>query len=173
MNGRHAQIILAMAICYCLFFLGSCRTVPNILDTTKTDLIAVDVMQTQTEIVSTGKDIEATISDIKTITDDAKVTGEIPKEKVVKVVEYVDRSASQVKTLNETISKQTVQITVLEKSRITDNQDSSKLIAEKQTEIDKQKIKASIYFKWALIATVIALVLSGILWLPKLLKLIL
>ena len=172
MNGRNERTILAMVICYLCFILGSCRTVPAI-DTSKTDLLGVDVMQTQTEIVFTGKDLESTIDDIKTLTDDAKVTGEIQKDKVIKVVEYVDKSVVQVKALNEMISKQTGQISTLEKSRITDNSVASKAIADKQGEIDKEKIKASIFFRWALIATVIALALAGILWLPKLLKAIL
>lgn len=172
MNGRNERTILAMVICYLCFILGSCRTVPAI-DTSKTDLLGIDVMQTQTEIATSGKDLESTIDDIKAITDDAKVTGDIPKEKVVKVIEYVDKSASQVKALNEMISKQTGKISTLEKSRITDNADSSKAIADKQNEVDKAKIKASIFLRWALISTGIALVFAGILWFPKLLKLIL
>lgn len=162
----------AILLCTLCFLFAGCASAPSIIDTSKTDLLGVDVMQTQTDIAVSGKDIASTIDDLKVITDSAKETGEIPKEKVVKVIEYVDRSASQVKTLNETISKHTGQITSLEKSRITDNANASKVIAEKQTEIDKQKIKASIFLRWALIATGIALVLAGILWLPKLLKLI-
>lgn len=172
MNERNERTFLAMAVCYLCFILGSCRTVPAI-DTSKTDALFVDVIETQTEVITTGNDVANTIDDIKAITDDAKVSGEIPKEKVVKVIEYVDKSSIQVKALNEMISKQTGKISTLEKSRITDNADYAKAIADKQNEIDKAKIKASIFFRWALISTGIALILAGIIWLPKLLKAIL
>ena len=171
MNGTSKGLFYILLCGLLVSFVSSCRTVPSI-DTSKTDLIGVDVMQTQTEIATSGKDLATTIDDIKAITDDAKVSGEISKEKVIKVVEYVDKSAGQVKALNETIAKQTGQISTLEKSRITDNSVASKAIADKQGEIDREKTKASICFRWALIVTVISLVLAGILWLPKLLKLI-
>lgn len=172
MNGRHAQVILAMVVCYLCFILGSCRTMPDI-DTSKTDFIGIDIMQTQTEIAISGKDLASTIDNIKVITDETKISGEISKDKIVKVIECIDRSSIQVKTMNETIAKQTGQIASLEKSRISDNANASKVIADKQNEIDNTKIKASIFFRWALIASGIALVLAGILWLPKLLRLIL
>jgi len=130
-------------------------------------------MQTQTEIVSTGNDVANTIDDIKAITDGAKVTGEIPKEKVVTLIKYVDQSAEQIKAHNAVVKTLTGKISELERSRIADNSSASKAIADKQSEIDREKIKASIFFRWALIATGIALVLAGILWLPKLLKSIL
>ena len=172
MNERRISRFVFVLACLCAFAFSSCRTVPS-LDTSKTDLAGIEVMEMQTDIAVSGKDLASTIDDIKAITDDAKDSGELPKEKVIKVVEYVDKSATQVKALNETIAKQTGQITALEKSRITDNSAASKAIAEKQGEIDREKIKASIFFRWALIATGIALILAGILWLPKLLKLIL
>lgn len=172
MNERRIPRFVFILACLCAFAFSSCRTVPA-LDTSKTDLAGIEVMKTQTDIAVSGKDLASTIDDIKAITDSAKKSGELSKDKVIKVVEYVDRSSSQVKELNETITKQTGQISTLEKSRITDNSVASKAIADKQSEIDKAKIKASIFFRWALIATGIALVLAGILWLPKLLKLIL
>ena len=61
---------------------------------------------------------------------------------MVKVIEYVDKSSIQVKALNEMISKQTGKISTLEKSRITDNADYAKAIADKQNEIDKAKNKS-------------------------------
>lgn len=172
MNERRISRFVFILACLCIVAFSSCRTVPS-LDTSKTDLAGIEVMETQTDIAVSGKDLASTIDDIKTITDNAKETGDLSKDKVIKVVEYVDKSAVQVKALNETIAKQTGQISTLEKSRITDNSVASKAIADKQGEIDREKIKASIFFRWALISTVIAIVLAGILWLPKLLKLIL
>lgn len=170
MNGRNEKLVLVVLLC--LFAFNSCRTVTSI-DTSKTDEKFIDVIDSQTEVITSGKEIENTIDDIKVITDDAKATGEIPKDKVHTIIKYVDLSSEQIKDHNEKIKVLIGKITDLERSRITDNLEASKLIADKQTEIDKSKIKASIFFKWALIATVLALVLAGILWLPKLLKLIL
>ena len=171
MNDWKKYVLGVVLCCACLVF-NACRTV-TVLDTSKTDLAGIEVMETQTDIAVSGKELSATIDVIKTITDSAKDSGELTKEKVIKVIEYVDKSSSQVKSLNETISKQTAQISMLEKSRVNDNYKAEKAIAYKQGEIDKEKIKASIFLRWALIATGIALILAGILWLPKLLKLIL
>ena len=155
--------IFILLICFALV---SCHSVPAI-DTTKTDLLAIDVMETQTEIVSTGKDVEATISDIKEITDEAKTTGEIPKEKVTTLIKYVDLSAEQIKKHNEKTEKLTKKISELERSRIIDNSQNAKAIADKETQYQRDKVKASIFLKWALIATVCALVLAGFLFWPK------
>ena len=172
MNETANRGCMLLFACLFAFTLGSCKTIPTI-DTSKTDALFVDVIETQTEVITTGNDVANTIDDIKAITDDAKVTGEIPNEKVVTLIKYVDQSAEQIKAHNAVVKTLTTQITELERSRITDNTDASKAISEKQGEIDREKIKASIFFRWALIATGIALVLAGILWLPKLLKLIL
>ena len=173
MKNETRKTMLYIVLCVMFIFtFNSCKTLPIALDTSNTDTHAVDVMQTQTDITGSAKELESTIGNIKDITDTAKTTGELSKEKIVKVIEYVDKSSSQVKVLNETIAKQTEQIATLEKSRIEDNSSASKLVSNKQNQIDKEKIKASIFFRWALIATVIALVLAVVLWLPKLLKLI-
>ena len=172
MNEPAKRGIMLLSACLLALVLGSCRTVPAI-DTSKTDALFVDVIETQAEVITTGSDVANTIDDIKAITDDAKATGEIPKEKVITLIKYVDQSAEQIKAHNAVVKTLTDKITDLERSRITDNSNASKVIADKQGEIDREKIKASIFFRWALIATGIALVLAGILWLPKLLKLIL
>lgn len=154
-----------------VFIFASCRTVPIALDTSKTDKLFVDVIDTQSKVVDTGNEVASTIENIKDITDDAKTTGEISKEKVVTLIKYVDRSAEQIKEHNTIVNDLTRKIIELERYRISDNENASKVIAIKQNELDKAKIKASIFFKWALIATGLALVLAGILWLPKLVKL--
>ena len=168
---KKSGVIVLYILCV-LFAFISCQTVTPI-DTSKTDVLFVDVIETQTEVVSTGNNIANTIGDIKAITDDAKVTGEIPKEKVVTLIKYVDQSEEQIKAHNAVVKTLTGKITELERLRIADNSNASKAIADKQGEIDKEKIKASIFFRWALIASGIALALAGIMFLPKLLKLIL
>lgn len=154
-----------------VFILASCHTVPVALDTLKTDKLFVDVIDTQSKVVDTGNEVASTIDKVKDITDDAKTTGEIPKEKVVTLIKYVDQSSEQMKAHNATVTDLTSKITALERSRISDNEDASKVIASKQNEIDKEKIKASIFFKWALIATGIALFLACVIVLPKLVRL--
>lgn len=163
---------MLLLACLFAFTLGSCKTIPAI-DTSKTDALFFYVIETQTEVITTGNDVANTIDDIKAITDDAKATGEIPKEKVITLSKYVDQSAEQIKAHNAVVKTLTGKITELERSRINDNSNASKVIADKQSEIDREKIKASIFFRWALIATGIALVLAGMLWLPKVLKIIL
>jgi len=172
MNETAKRSCMLLLACMFAFTLGSCKTIPAI-DTSKTDGLFVDVIETQTEVITTGNDVANTIDDIKAITDDAKVTGEIPNEKVVTLIKYVDQSAEQIKAHNAVVKTLSGKITELERSRIIDNSNASKVIADKQGEIDKEKIKASIFFRWALIATGIALALAGIMFLPKLLKLIL
>jgi len=123
-------------------FIISCRTVPTIIDTPETDLKSVSVMQAQTEIVSTGKDLQSSIATIKVITDEAKSTGEIPKEKVQTVIKYVDNSAMQIEKLNIQIQDQTKNIAELEQSRIKDNTDFGKELSEltKNNQELKQKV---------------------------------
>lgn len=171
MNETAKRGCMLLLACLFTFTLGSCKTITAI-DTSKTDSLFVDVIETQTEVITTGNDVANTIDDIKAITDDAKVTCEIPKEKVITLIKYVDQSAEQIKAHNAVAKTLADKITDLERSRIDDNSNTFKVIAEKQGEIDRQKTKASIFFRWALIATVIAFVLAGILWLPKLLKML-
>lgn len=121
----------------------SCKTAPTIIDTPKTDLKAVDVMQAQTEIVSTGKDLQSSIATIKVITDEAKSTGEIPKEKVQTVIKYVDNSAMQIEKLNIQIQDQTKNIAELEQSRIQDNSIFVTELSKRNTENQKLKQKVS------------------------------
>ena len=172
MNETAKRSIMLLCSCLFAFTLGSCKTIPAI-DTSKTDGLFVDVIETQTEVITTGNDVANTIDNIKTITDDAKATGEIPKEKIITLIKYVDQSAEQISEHIENIKKLTRQNNELNKSRILDTSNASKVIADKQGEIDREKMKASIFFRWALIATGIALALAGIMFLPKLLKLIL
>ena len=163
---RKLLIILA-----CLFALVGCTTVAPI-DTSKTDGAYVDVIDAQTEVIISGKDVESIIEGIKVITDDAKVSGEIPKDKTVTLIQYVDRSAAQIKAHNETVKVLSGKISTLEKSRIDDNKKSSGIISGLQKDLDKAKAKAGIYFKWAAIASIIAIGLAAIMFLPKLLKLV-
>jgi len=149
-----------------------CRTCPSSVDTTKTDILQADISQTQTDLTATGKDVETSITIIKTITDDAKDSGEIPKEKVATLIKYVDQSAAQIKAHNEIIAGLNKQITAYNKSRISDNLSASLIIADKENKYQAEKNRSSVLLKWALIASSIALVLACILWLPKLLKFI-
>jgi hypothetical protein len=123
-------------------FIISCRTVPTIIDTPETDLKSVSVMQAQTEIVSTGKDLQASIESVKVITDEAKTTGEIQKYQVQTVIKYVDNSAMQIEKLNIQIQDQTKNIAELEQSRIKDNTDFGKELSEltKNNQELKQKV---------------------------------
>ena len=93
--------------------LASCKTMPAVIDTIETDKIATDT------IVS-GKDLETTIGDIKAITDNAKLTGEIKQPE--KVIEYVDKASGQVAQLNGKILD-------LESSRKDDNKRHAEIIA--------------------------------------------
>ena len=172
MNERRIPCIVLVLACFCAFAFSSCRTVPDI-DTSKTDVLFMDVIETQTEVITTGNDVANTIDDIKAITDDAKVTGEIPKEKVVTLIKYVDVLKQQDDAHNQAVTKQTGLLPDYERSRQNDNANHAVELVIKEGQYQSEKIKASIFFRWALIATVIALVLAGILWLPKLLKLIL
>lgn len=114
--------------------------------------IPVLVNATQTEIATTAATVAGDISTVKEITDSAKTTGEIPKASVPTVTKFVDKAYEDVTNLNKLIEKQT------------------KNIATMTIEIDKYKEKAYIYFKWALIASLVALVLGVLLFAPKLIK---
>lgn len=115
--------------------------------------VPVLVNATQTEIASTGATVAGDIATVKEITDVAKITGEIPKESVPTVIKYVDKAHDDVAELNKLIEKQTKNISTM------------------TIEIDKYKEKASIYFKWALIASLVVLVLGLLLFAPKPVKL--
>jgi len=166
-----ANLLGLLFIVFSAFIVG-CRTCPASVDTNKTDTLQTEIAQTQTDLTATGKDTENTITIIKTITDDAKDSGEIPKEKVVTLIKYIDQSAAQIKAHNEIIAGLNKQITAYNKSRISDNLSASLIIADKENKYHAEKNKASGLLKWALIASFIALVLACILWLPKLLKFI-
>jgi len=170
---RFGTGVLALLLIVFSAFIIGCRTCPASVDTTKTDTLQTEIAQTQTDLTDTGKDTETTITIIKTITDDAKVTGEIPKEKVVTLIKYVDQSAAQIKAHNEIIAGLNKQITAYNKSRISDNLSASLIIADKENKYHAEKNKSSGLLKWALIASFIALVLACILFLPKLIKILL
>lgn len=122
--------------------LAGCATTP----------VPVLVNATQTEIASTGATVAGDIATVKEITDIAKTTGEIPKSSVPTVIKYVDKAHDDVTDLNKLIEKQT------------------KNIASMTVELDKYKEKASVYFKWALIASLVSLILGVLLFAPKLVK---
>lgn len=131
-----------MFIILSIVLLAGCLSVPATIDTSKTDTLAVDVMKAQTEIVSTGKDLQASIETVKVITDEAKTTGEIQKYQVQTVIKYVDNSAMQIEKLNIQIQDQTKNIAELEQSRIKDNTDFGKELSEltKNNQELKQKV---------------------------------
>lgn len=162
---------LLLVLFVSLLVLTGCTTVAPI-DTSKTDGAYVDVIDAETEVIISGKDVESTIAGIKVITDDAKVSGEIPKDKTVMLIQYVDRSATQIKEHNDKIKVLASNIAMLEKSRVADKAIYSKVIAVCQKDLDKAKAKAGIYFKWAAIASLAAIGLAAIMFLQKLLKLI-
>lgn len=111
----------------CLACLLGCKSVPTPIDTNKTDGIAV-------ETIVNGKDLEKTIDDIKTITEDAKNAGVIAKKDTPRVIEYVDKSARQVKQLN-------AQLLSLEKSRKDDNKKMGDMINSQAVVISTLKSK--------------------------------
>ena len=125
-----------------ILFVG-CHSLPISVDTSKTDLLALDVVTTQTEIASTGKEVQASIEAVKVITDEAKATGEIQKDKTEVVIKYVDKSASLIASLNQQIKKQTEQIANSEKSRITDNKNNSDLVLKFSEQVASLKRKVS------------------------------
>ena len=123
-------------------FIISCKTAPVIFDTHETDLKSFDVIQAQNEITSTGNELQSSIATVKVITDEAKSTGDIPKEKVQTVIKYVDNSAMQIEKLNIQIQDQTKNIAELEQSRIKDNTTFGKELSEltKNNQELKQKV---------------------------------
>lgn len=107
--------------------LASCKTMPAVIDTIETDKKATDT------IVS-GKDLETTIGDIKEITDDAKLTGEIKQPG--RIIEYVDKASGQVAQLN-------YKILDLESSRKDDNKRHAEIIATFSAQIADLKEQLS------------------------------
>ena len=160
---------LLLVLFVSLLVLTGCTTIAPI-DTSKTDGAYVDVIDAQTEVIISGKDVESSIDGIKVITDGAKESGIITKDKTVTLIKYVDRSAEQIKAHNETIKVLSGKISTLEKSRIDDNKKASGIISGLQKDLDKAKAKAGVYFKWAAIASLVAIGLAAIMFLPKLLK---
>jgi hypothetical protein len=165
-NEKIRTSILVVLCSLFIFDVIACKTAPVMLDTTATDLMAVDVMQTQTEIVSASKYVTATIDDIKEITDAAKLTGVVP----VTIIKYVDVLEAENKTLVDAIKTQTIILPEFNKLRIGNNASAEKLVSEKQTQYEKEKNKATIFLRWALTATLISLVLAGVIFLPKTIK---
>lgn len=124
--------------------LVSCKTMPVVIDTIETDKIATDT------IVS-GKDLETTIGDIKAITDDAKLTGEI--KQTDKVIEYVDKASGQVSQLNGKILD-------LENSRKDDNKNHAEIITSFSAQIaDLKEQLSSSQQKVIILGAIVALFL--------------
>jgi malonyl CoA-acyl carrier protein transacylase len=99
-----------------VIFLSSCSTVPHGGVTS-----AVDIMEAQTVITGTATELSASIEAVKTITDETKRSGEIPKEKTREVIKYIDLSSSLVASLKEELSGQTARVAEFERRRIEDN----------------------------------------------------
>ena len=139
------KYVLGVLLCCACLVSNACRTLPSV-DTSKTDGLFVDVIDTQTKVVDTGNDVEKTIVNIKVITDDAKGTGEIPKDKIVTLIKYVDHSSEQIKAHNEIVKDLTGKITELEKSRQEDNGKYAKQIDDMSKNINKLKPFRSRFF---------------------------
>lgn len=146
---RKSSLFLLSALLF-----ASCRTVPPVVvSTPETDKLAV-------ETIVQGKDLESTISDIKTITDTAKETGSISKPDTVKIIEYVDKSAGQVSALN-------AKLLAAESSRASDNKKNAGIIsglntaiAERDKEIKKLISYRYRFFVSCAIIAVIALLIA-------------
>jgi hypothetical protein len=121
MNGRNAKIVSVVLCGVFIVVISSCATVPVSIDTHETDSLAI-------ETIVQGKDLEATITDIKTITDKSKETGEISKPDTVKIIEYIDKSKTQVIELN-------AKLLASEKSRKADNEKMGNIINEQESTI--------------------------------------
>jgi len=145
MNISRKRMFLAFLSCGALFALVSCKTVTTAIDTSNTDKLAI-------ETIVQGKDLEATITDIKTITDNAKETGEISKPDTVKIIEYVDKSKTQVTELN-------TKLLASETSRIEDNKKMGNTINEQASTISSLKDQRDAAKKWLFISLIINAVL--------------
>ena len=166
MNEKIRTSLLVVLCSLFIFNVIACKTAPVIFDTSKTDLMAIDVMKTQANIALASKDITETIDDIKEITDAAKLTGVVP----VTIIKYVDVLKAENTTLTDAIKTQTVILPEFNKLRTSDNTKAESLLAGKQAQYEKEKNKAAIYSKLALIATLISFVLAGVIYLPKIIK---
>ena len=168
-EARKPNLLGFLPVVYILV-LCSCQTVK--VSTAQTDALFTDVQKNQTEIVDTGKQISDTTKVITETVADISKAGTITPTQIKTLVVYTQDNSAQVKTLNEKLAEQTVVIDQTGKSRLSDNASFSTVIAQKTSELKGEKLKASTRLVWALIATGIALVLAGMRWLPKLLKII-
>ena len=155
-----------MFVILSIVLLAGCHSIPTTIDTSKTDELAIDVMAGQTEIASTAKDVQSSIETVKVITDESKVTGEIPKEKIPLVIKAIDNSSELISILNEQIKNQSNKIAESEKSRINDNKKHSDIIVKFSEQIDALKRKASFRGKVVIIlsSTLAIISICGIIY---------
>lgn len=160
MNDRRTQSLFIILCTLFVLNAFSCKSVPPV-DTSHTDKQFIEVVKAQTEVITTGKDVESTIGDIKTITDDAKVSGEIPKEKVITLIKYVDQSAEQIKQHNEKVKELNKEIITLEESRINDNKEHAIKIDSLETTIKKLEPYKHRFIVACLILAFIGILIAG------------
>jgi hypothetical protein len=161
MNVSRKRKVFVILSCGVLFAFVSCQSVTTAIDTSNTDKLAI-------ETIVQGKDLEATITDIKTITDKSKGTGEITKPDTVKIIEYVDKSKMQVAELN-------TKLFASETSRIDDNKKMGNTINEQASTISSLKYQRDAANKWmfiSLIVNAVFILLTTIYIILKLKKLI-
>jgi ribosomal protein L10 len=170
--GTGKAMLLVVLYCVCFIALVSCQSIAQV-STAQTDGLFTEVVKGQTAIAASGKEIADTSKVLTDTVTDIANAGTVTKEQIKTLVVYTDKNTglvAQVKTLNEKIDQQGLVIDQTSKSRLSDNASFSAVIAQKIEAYKAEQIKASTRLGWALIATGIALVLAGIIWLPKIIK---